>query len=278
MDNKKRRLSVAISALFSVVNNTQNYSRDFEESSEIINSFNDNYRDRLNEIEKIKFIFKKVMEIKREKMGKKGSAKKVKKEFESLEKNRIEKIEEISTQDINLKELKKYEKIKKFRNLEKVNIIDSNNEKNKFKDFQEIYNLINIKLEAKNKKWIFSQKDNIYYIFPYDFFVTERLKGGYSIYVSNKETKNNLDSIKKASNRIRKKGFEFNLPEERSIKLLNSIGFLGNGNWVYYQKQVLEYVTIEDSFNYSSNYTHNLLGIYKLDNFFKSIENRNKIL
>ena len=276
MGNKKRRLSVAISALFSVVNNTQNYSRDFKESSEIINSFNDNYRDRLNEIEKIKFIFKKVMEIKREKMGKKGSAKKVKKEFESLEKNRIEKIEEISTQKIDLKELKKYEKIKKFRNLEKVNIIDSNNEKNKFKDFQEIYNLINIKLEAKNKKWIFSQKDNIYYIFPYDFFVTERLKGGYSIYVSNKETKNNLDSIKKASNRIRKKGFEFNLPEERSIKLLNSIGFLGNGNWVYYQKQVLEYVTIEDSFNYSSNYTHNLLGIYKLDNFFKSIENRNK--
>ena len=261
MGNKKRKLSVAISALVLTVNSVQNSLGDFEKIREII---------------KIKFILKKVIEIKREKMGKKSSAKKVKKEFESLEKNRIEKIEEISTQDINLKELKKYEKIKKFRNLEKVNIIYSNNEKDKFKDFQEIYNLINIKLEVKNKKWIFSQKDNIYYIFPYDFFVTERLKGGYSIYVSNKETKNNLDSIKKASNRIRKKGFEFNLPEERSIKLLNSIGFLGNGNWVYYQKQVLEYMTIKDSFNYSDNYTYNLIGVYKLDNFFNSLKYRNK--
>ena len=209
-------------------------------------------------------------------MGKKSSAKKVRKEFESLEKNRIEKVEEISTQDINLKELKKYEKIKKFRNLEKVNIIYSNNEKDKFKDFQEIYNLINIKLEVKNKKWIFSQKDNIYYIFPYDFFVTERLKGEYSIFRSAKEDKINRDIIKKVSYKIREKGFEFNLPEERSIKLLNSIGFLGNGNWVYYQKQVLEYMTIKDSFNYSDNYTYNLIGVYKLDNFFNSLKYRNK--
>ena len=260
MGNKKRRLSVAILALVSTVNGIQNGLENFEKISEII---------------KIKFILKEVIK-KREKMGKKSSEKKAKKEFESLEKNRIEKIEEISTQDINLKELKKYEKIKKFRNLEKVNIIYSNNEKDKFKDFQEIYNLINIKLEVKNKKWIFSQKDNIYYIFPYDFFVTERLKGEYSIFRSAKEDKINRDIIKKVSYKIREKGFEFNLPEERSIKLLNSIGFLGNGNWVYYQKQVLEYMTIKDSFNYSDNYTYNLIGVYKLDNFFNSLKYRNK--
>ena len=260
MGNKKRKLSVAISALVLTVNSVQNSLGDFEKIREII---------------KIKFILKELIK-KREKMGKKSSEKKAKREFESLEKNRIEKIEEISTQDINLKELKKYEKIKKFRNLEKVNIIYSNNEKDKFKDFQEIYNLINIKLEVKNKKWIFSQKDNIYYIFPYDFFVTERLKGEYSIFRSAKEDKINRDIIKKVSYKIREKGFEFNLPEERSIKLLNSIGFLGNGNWVYYQKQVLEYMTIKDSFNYSDNYTHNLIGVYKLDNFFNSLKYRNK--
>ena len=256
MGNKKRKLSVAISAFISTVNSISNV-------------------EKITEIIKIKFILKEVIKT-REKMGKKSSAKKVRKEFESLEKNRIEKIEEISTQDINLKELKKYEKIKKFRNLEKVNIIYSNNEKDKFKDFQEIYNLINIKLEVKNKKWIFSQKDNIYYIFPYDFFVTERLKGEYSIFRSAKEDKINRDIIKKVSYKIREKGFEFNLPEERSIKLLNSIGFLGNGNWVYYQKQVLEYMTIKDSFNYSDNYTYNLIGVYKLDNFFNSLKYRNK--
>ena len=260
MGNKKRKLSVAISALVLTVNSVQNSLGDFEKIREII---------------KIKFILKELIK-KREKMGKKSSEKKAKREFESLEKNRIEKIEEISTQDINLKELKKYEKIKKFRNLEKVNIIYSNNEKDKFKDFQEIYNLINIKLEVKNKKWIFSQKDNIYYIFPYDFFVTERLKGEYSIFRSAKEDKINRDIIKKVSYKIREKGFEFNLPEERSIKLLNSIGFLGNGNWVYYQKQVLEYMTIKDSFNYSDNYTYNLIGVYKLDNFFNSLKYRNK--
>ena len=260
MGNKKRKLSVAISALVLTVNSVQNSLGDFEKIREII---------------KIKFILKELIK-KREKMGKKSSEKKAKREFESLEKNRIEKIEEISTQNINLKELKKYEKIKKFRNLEKVNIIYSNNEKDKFKDFQEIYNLINIKLEVKNKKWIFSQKDNIYYIFPYDFFVTERLKGEYSIFRSAKEDKINRDIIKKVSYKIREKGFEFNLPEERSIKLLNSIGFLGNGNWVYYQKQVLEYMTIKDSFNYSDNYTHNLIGVYKLDNFFNSLKYRNK--
>ena len=256
MGNKKRKLSVAISAFISTVNSISNV-------------------EKITEIIKIKFILKEVIKT-REKMGKKSSAKKVRKEFESLEKNRIEKIEEISTQDINLKELKKYEKIKKLRNLEKVNIIYSNNEKDKFKDFQEIYNLINIKLEVKNKKWIFSQKDNIYYIFPYDFFVTERLKGEYSIFRSAKEDKINRDIIKKVSYKIREKGFEFNLPEERSIKLLNSIGFLGNGNWVYYQKQILEYMTIKDSFNYSDNYTHNLIGVYKLDNFFNSLKYRNK--
>ena len=80
MGNKKRKLSVAISALVLTVNSVQNSLGDFEKIREII---------------KIKFILKKVIEIKREKMGKKSSAKKVKKEFESLEKNRIEKIEEI---------------------------------------------------------------------------------------------------------------------------------------------------------------------------------------
>ena len=267
MGNKKRRLSVAILALVSTVNGTQNGLENFEKISEII---------------KIKFILKEVIK-KREKMGKKSSEKKAKREFENFEKNKIEVIEkkeskEIHIQNIDSKKLSKYEKIKKFRNLENVSITYGDNEKDKFKDFQEIYNLINIKLENKNKKWIFSQKDNIYYIFPYDFLVTERLKGEYSIFRSVKEDKDkiNRDIIKKASYKIREKGIEFSLPEERSIKLLNSIGFLGNGDWIYYQKQVLEYMSINNSFNYSNNYAYNLIGIYKLDNFFNSLKYRNE--
>ncbi|MHB9308557.1 hypothetical protein ACW0S9_01455, partial [Fusobacterium polymorphum] len=117
------------------------------------------------------------------------------------------------------------------------------------KDLQEIYELINNKIEVQDKKWIYSEKDNIYYILEYDFFTTERLKGEYSIFISSKEEKNNLNIIKKVSLRIREKGFEFSLPDKESIKLLKNINFLGNGTWIYSEKQTLECITINNSFN-----------------------------
>ena len=105
-------------------------------------------------------------------MGKKSSAKKAKKKSESLEKNK-----EIPIQDINLKELNKFEKIKEFRNLENISITYGDNEKDKFKDFQEIYSLIDKEIEIQSKKWIYSEKDKIYYILPYKFLTTERIEG-----------------------------------------------------------------------------------------------------
>ena len=177
MDNKKRRLSVAISALFSVVNSTQNSLESFEKISEII---------------KIKFILKEVIK-KREKMGKKSSEKKAKREFENFEKNKIEVIEkkeskEIHIQNIDSKKLSKYEKIKKFRDLENVSITYGDNEKDNFKDFQEIYILINNGIEEQNKKWIYSEKNKISYILPYGFLTTERIEGDYySNYESNQK-------------------------------------------------------------------------------------------
>ena len=50
---------------------------------------------------------------------------------------------------------------------------------------------------------------------------------------------------------------------------LKNINFLGNGIWIYYEKQTLERITINNSFNnlqkFGYSYAYNLLGIYKLN-------------
>ena len=193
-------------------------------------------------------------------------------------KNKVKDLE--IKENINSKELNKFEKIKKFRDLENASITYGNNEKYKFKDFQEIYELINNEIEVQDKKWICSEKDNIYYILQYNFFTTERLKGEYSVFISSKEEKNNLNNIKKVSNRIRNKGFEFSLPDKESIKLLENIKFLGSGHWIYSYKKngtvYPGYIYISNSFYYTTNYGFNLLGVYKLNKFLKFIEDRNK--
>ena len=213
-------------------------------------------------------------------MGKKNLEKKVKREFGTLEQNQVEVIEikENPMQDMNLNELNKFEKIKKFRDLENIIITYGDNEKDKFKDFQEMYDLINNKIEKKDKIYIYSKKDNIYYILPYKFFTTERFSGDYFF----EDKKNNLNKIKEVSSRIKEKGFEFTLPDERSIKLLENIGSLGNGHWLYYSKKIgitnskAEYIYINNSFSYKINYRYNLLGIHKLDKFFNLLKDRSQ--
>ena len=288
MSDKKvefSEMAKSISTLVSAVaKSIQNGLGSFEKSSGFGDFFKDIYRDKTIEIEKIKFILKEVIK-KREKMGKKSSAKKVRREIENLEKNKVKdleiKEEKIFVQDINLKELSKYEKIKKFRDLRNINIIYSD-KKDKLKKFQEIYTLINSKIREQDKKWIFSKKDNIYYVLSYKIFTTERFSGKYDIFSFRKEEneKHNLNKIKKISNRIREKGFEFSLPDEKSLKLLEKIKFIGNGDWIYYSKKdnniEYSYSSISNSFYYDTHYRYNLLGICKLDKFFNFLEERNK--
>ena len=288
MSDKKvefSEMAKSISTLVSAVaKSIQNGLASFEKSSGFEDFFKDIYGDKTIEIEKIKFILKEVIK-KREKMGKKISAKKIKEEVKNFEKNKVEdleiKEEKIFVQDINLKELSKYEKIKKFRDLRNINIIYSD-KKDKLKKFQEIYTLINSKIKEQDKKWIFSKKDNIYYVLSYKIFTTERFSGKYDIFSFRKEEneKHNLNKIKKVSNRIREKGFEFSLPDEKSLKLLEKIKFIGNGDWIYYSKKdkniEYSYSSISNSFYYDTHYRYNLLGICKLDKFFNFLEERNK--
>ena len=260
MGNKKVKLPITISALFSVVNSTQNGLENFEKISEII---------------KIKFILKKVIK-KREKMGKKSSEKKAKREFENFEKNKIEVIEkkeskEIHIQNIDSKKLSKYEKIKKFRDLENVSITYGDNEKDKFKDFQEIYILINNGIEEQNKKWIYSEKNKISYILPYGFLTTERIEGDY---YSNYES--NQKKIDEFSKKLKEKEIHFIIPNSDDLYKLQNIDFLEEGYWIYYWYDNRLNHLYTNGVRTNKYYSENLIGIDNLDNFFKFLETRNK--
>ena len=260
MGNKKRKLSVAISALVLTVNSVQNSLGDFEKIREII---------------KIKFILKELIK-KREKMGKKSSEKKAKREFENFEKNKIEVIEkkeskEIHIQNIDSKKLSKYEKIKKFRNLENVSITYGDNEKDKFKDFQEIYMLINNRIKEQNKKWICSEKNKIFYILPYGFLTTERIEGDY---YGNYES--NQKKIDEFSKKLKEKEIHFIIPNSDDLYKLQNIDFLEEGYWIYYWYDNRLNHLYTNGVRTNKYYSENLIGIDNLDNFFKFLETRNK--
>ena len=213
-------------------------------------------------------------------MGKKSSNKRAKRDFRNLEKNEIKTIEirdkkEISIQNINLKELSKFEKIKKFRNLENINITYGDKEKDKFKDFQELYTLITNIIEEKNRKCIFSEKDEIFYILPYKFITTKKIEGYFC-----EEYKENQKELEKISKKLIEKRISFDFPTENEIELLDEINFIGSGDWLYkldgdtINKGELDYYSL-DSFEYDEDYENNLLGIYRIDNFLNFLKNRN---
>ncbi len=216
-------------------------------------------------------------------MGKKSSEKKAKRELGSLEKNQVEVIEikENTMQDVNLNELNKFEKIKKFRDLENVIITYGDNEKDKFKDFQEMYDLINNEIEVQDKKWIYSEKDQIAYILPYQLITSEEIDG---IAYEDDNYEDVEKELKKISNKLKDKRLNFDLPTRNELELLDKINSMDDGrDWVC--KDDEEYLDYYTSYNDSGNdnailyygeYKYNLIGIDNLDNFFKFLENRNK--
>ena len=267
-----------------VAKSIQNDLGGFEKSSGFEDFFKDIYGDKTIEIEKIKFILKEVIQ-KREKMGKKNLEKKAKRELGSLEKNQVEVIEikENTMQDVNLNELNKFEKIKKFRDLENVIITYGDNEKDKFKDFQEMYDLINNEIEVQDKKWIYSEKDQIAYILPYQLITSEEIDG---IAYEDDNYEDVEKELKKISNKLKDKRLNFDLPTRNELELLDKINSMDDSrDWVC--KDDEEYLDYYTSYNDSGNdnanailyygeYEYNLIGIDNLDNFFKFLENRNK--
>ena len=219
-------------------------------------------------------------------MGKKNLEKKVKREFGTLEQNQVEVIEikEKPMQNMNLNELNKFEKIKKFRDLENIIITYGDNEKDKFKDFQEMYNLINNEIEVQDKKWIYSEKDQIAYILPYQLITSEEIDG---IAYEDDNYEDVEKELKKISNKLKDKRLNFDLPTRNELELLDKINSMDDSrDWVCKvdnnDEEYLDYYTsYNDSGNdnailYYGEYAYNLIGIDNLDNFFKFLENRNK--
>jgi len=208
-------------------------------------------------------------------MGKKNLEKKVKREFGTLEQNQVEVIEikENTMQDVNLNEPNKFEKIKKFQDLENVIITYGDNEKDKFKDFQEMYNLINNEIEVQDKKWIYSKKNSLFYILPFQFITTERIEGEY--YNDNEGNQKKLEEI---SEKLKDKKINFNFLDYTELKILENIGFIGDGDWIHRMKYFSKKNTFMRiyGFSYDKYYTYNLMGIHRLEDFFKFLENRNR--
>ena len=194
-------------------------------------------------------------------------------------KNKVKDLE--IKENINSKELNKFEKIKKFRDLENIIITYGDNKKDKFKDFQEMYNLINNEIEVQGKKWIYSKKDEIAYILPYQFIVTKGIDGEAYDYGDYKAAKEELEEI---SNRLKDRKLNFNLPTRNKLKLLDKIKFIGGDNgWICKvdKEERFDFIYGSNTSKYNdifyySKYHYNLIGIDNLDNFFKFLENRNK--
>ena len=231
-------------------------------------------KDKIIEIIKIKLILEKIINKKGEKMSKKKIIKEQKKKEEIIDKNKIENSEiqedkKITIQTINGNKLNRYEKMKKFRNLENISITYGDKEKDKFKDFQELYNVMNNEIEVQDRKWIYSEKNEIYYFLYFEFITTERMEG----------MENYSDEQKKLqeySEKFKEKQINFNFLSRDDITLLHNINFLGIGEWTYKSNNKCYITNISKSFEYSKKYKYNLLGIFELDDFFDLLKNRNR--
>ena len=166
--------------------------------------------------------------------------------------------------------MEKFEKLKKFRDLDSLKLInkDKSTEKliDKFKDLQDIYIIIRTYIKNNDKKCIYSQKDEVFFVFSEKVFTTSAL---------NTSDRNVIQNhIQKISNNT---NLEFSLPKR------DVIGRLGN---VYSQKSGVYFISSGDWYdeNYSlgrirgSNEGFHSLGVYSVDKFLDSLDIRNQSL
>ena len=165
--------------------------------------------------------------------------------------------------------MEKLEKLKKFRDLDSLKLInkDKSTEKliDKFKDLQEIYTLITTNIKNNSKKWIYSQKDELFFIFSQNKFTT------LSFYSRGFDT--DKEKLKEISNKIKDYKIEFNVPNYNELENLNRIGFLGSGQWHYLDNNGSYY---SKYWNYSPSYY--ALGICSTNSFKDSLDIRNQSL
>ena len=166
--------------------------------------------------------------------------------------------------------MEKFEKLKKFRDLDSLKLInkDKSTERlnEKFKDLQEIYTLITNDIKTNSKNWIYSQKDETYYIFLEKIFTTTSLNTSDKGVIEN--------HLLKISNNT---GLEFRLPKRNIIERLGNI---------YSQKSGVYFISSGDWYDESyslgsirgSCEGYHSLGVYSADKFLDSLDTRNQSL
>ena len=188
---------------------------------------------------------------------------------------------EKETKGINTK-IEKFEKVKQYRDLSSLKLINKDNStislNEKFKDFQEIYSLITRDIKTKNKKWIFSKKDKVYYIFSQNRLATSTISTG--------NIDKNILEIQEISKKFDKNIYsnlgipikiKFDIPDFNQINELRDIGFLENGFW-YYQYNNNEVIKYNDVLVNNSNGNTKSTGIFSIESFVDNLDKRNESL
>jgi len=166
--------------------------------------------------------------------------------------------------------MEKIENLKEFRDLDSLKLInkDKSTEKliDKFKDLQDIYIIIRTYIKNNDKKWIFSQKDEVFYVFLEKIFTTTSLNTSDKGVIEN--------HLLKISNNT---GLEFRLPKRNIIERLGNI---------YSQKSGVYFISSGDWYDESyslgsirgSCEGYHSLGVYSADKFLDSLDTRNQSL
>ena len=171
--------------------------------------------------------------------------------------------------------MEKIENLKEFRDLDSLKLInkDKSTERlnEKFKDLQEIYTLITNDIKTNSKNWIYSQKDETYYILNGDIFSTKILDGVFSNNLNEK-----LKIIENISNNFKDRDIDFNVPDFKQLKFLYDIRFTGiYGYFWYYCGGDQKY----DIATWNSFYTpYHLFGVCNIDDFIDNLDIRNQSL
>ena len=168
--------------------------------------------------------------------------------------------------------MEKFENIKDFRDLDNLKLInkDKSTEKliDKFKDLQDIYTLIRTYIKNNSKNWIYSHKDEVYYMLSKNILYTK------SFGVIGPELP--TEKIQKISKNFSENNVQFSIPYSYELDRLYSGNFILGGDWYYryFENGSLKYHW--KRFKYSS--ATETIGVSNLDKFVNNLDTRNQSL
>ena len=190
-----------------------------------------------------------------------------------------------------MNKIEKFESIEKFRDFNTLKIIDKDNTtftiQDKFKDFQEIFTITQKAIKNGNKRFIYSNENNICYFMSENQLITEPigeavkielLEDSYSTKSSEIADRINK-KLDKISNKLKDYNIIFKIPNYSQLKNLFNTGYsIYKGRWCYaanLSKGSVSYCTVDNLYNGYDDVKG--LGIYELKDFFERLENRNGV-